>query len=124
MRANVQFPWYGEVNSSNPMLFPETKATNERAYAMAAYRLANWFVPSVYYAVFYPNVADRKGRDSWQHDLAGTLRFDVNRFWLIKLEGHYMKGTAYLDDALNGGMSLKLLDKNWGLFLAKLTAYF
>ena len=29
-----------------------------------------------------------------QHDVAATLRFDINSHWLVKLEGHYMTGTA------------------------------
>jgi hypothetical protein len=147
LRAEVQFPvrlavgsleyvgdnlllaaeygrWYGKIISTNQMLFPDTKTTNERMYALAAYRLATWFCPGAYYAILYPNVDDRKGRDAWQHDVALTLRFDVNRHWLIKLEGHYMKGTAFLDDALNGGRELSELDKHWGLFLVKTTATF
>ena len=59
-----------------------------------------------------------------QHDLAGTLRFDVNSHWLVKLEAHYMHGTAGLDPTLNGGMPLDKLTRDWALFLAKTTAYF
>jgi hypothetical protein len=147
LRAEVQFPvllgvasleyaagnlllaaeygrWYGEINSTNQMLVPDSEATNERMYGSAAYRFTTWFCLGSYYAILYPNVDDRKGRDAWQHDVALTLRFDINRWWLVKLEGHYLEGTAYLDDALNGGRKLSELDKRWGLFLVKTTAWF
>ncbi len=120
--------WRGDVYSTNPMLFPEAGATNERFYVMGAVRPLAWLQPGAYYAVLYPNVADRKGRDSWQHDLAATLRFDLDEHWLVKLEGHYMKGTAGLDDnvnrTLNGGKPLGQLERDWLVFLLKTTVYF
>jgi hypothetical protein len=58
------------------------------------------------------------------HDFAGTLRFDVNAHWLVKLEGHFMHGTAGLDPTLNDNRSLDALTRNWAVFLAKTTAYF
>jgi hypothetical protein len=120
--------WHGKFKSTNPLLFPEVEATNERFYAMGALRVTSWLQPGVYYSVLYPNVDDRKGRDSWQHDLAGTLRFDINQHWLLKLEGHYMKGTAGLDDSvdkqLNDNKPLKELARQWLVLLLKTTVYF
>jgi hypothetical protein len=76
----------------------------------------------------FPNKEDRKGRDAWQHDYALTLRFDLNEFWLLKLEGHLMRGTAGLDDSinkgLNGNLPLNQLERTWAVFLAKSTVYF
>ena len=58
-------------------------------------------------------------------DVAATLRFDLNAHWLLKLEGHVMRGTAALDNrALNGGAERKDLEATWGVFLLKTTAYF
>jgi hypothetical protein len=120
--------WHGEIKSSNPALFPQVSATNERFYLMGSVRLTSWLQPGAYYSVLYPNVADRKGRDSWQHDVATTLRFDLNQHWLVKLEGHYMKGTAGLDDAvnrqLNDNKPVKELERDWLVFLLKSTVYF
>ena len=59
-----------------------------------------------------------------QHDFALTLRFDVNRYWLIKAEGHYMRGTAGLSSSLNGNQPLGALTPDWALFAVKTTAYF
>jgi len=116
--------WHTRTLTSQPALFPATATTSERAYGMASYRVASWFHPGTYYAVTYPDVAQRTGRDKWQHDVALTLRFDLNTFWLLKLEGHLMHGTAGLSSALNDGAPLTGLERTWGVFLAKTTAYF
>jgi len=71
--------------------------------------------------VYFPNHEIREGRQNVQHDLSATLRFDVTDFWIIKLEAHYMHGTA----ALSGSDSQKaMLPADWGLFVFKTTAYF
>jgi hypothetical protein len=59
-----------------------------------------------------------------QHDVAATLRFDINSHWLVKLEGHFMSGTAELDPSINGNVPTSDLQENWAVFLAKTTAYF
>lgn len=116
--------WNGKPRSDQPVLFPEQDVTNERFYAMASYRLAKWFTPGVYYSVFVPNVEQRNVVEGIQRDFAVTLRFDINDFWLVKLEGHYMRGTAALSSALNEGRTLDKLEPKWALFLAKTTLYF
>jgi hypothetical protein len=100
------------------------RTVSERAYAMASYRLTDWFHPGVYYALQYPNVENRSGRDKSLHDVAATLRFDINHHWLVKLEGHFMSGTAGLNTALNDNKPLTQLEQNWGVFLLKTTAHF
>jgi hypothetical protein len=116
--------WHVRVRSSEPLLLPESRTTSERAYAMAAYRLTPWFEPGVYYSVFFPNVSNRTGREAYQHDVAATLRFDINDFWLVKMEGHYYRGTAGLNSTLNDDKALTTLDDNWGAFFVKTTAHF
>ncbi len=116
--------WIGGFESRAPLLLP-THVVNERYYVMASYRVAPWFTPGVYYSAFYPNVEDRHGREAYQHDVAATLRYDLTANWLFKLEGHFMRGTAALDnEALNDGVEQKLLAPTWGVFLIKTTAYF
>jgi hypothetical protein len=117
--------WYVKSDSNNTMLFPATPlTTSERGYAMAAYRVTKWLQPGMYYAVTFPDVDDRSGRANMQHDIATTLRFDINSHWLVKLEGHYMFGTAGLDSTLNNNVPLSALPEAWGAFFAKTTAYF
>ena len=67
---------------------------------------------------------DRSGRDAKQHDVALTLRWDVHPNWLVKLEGHYLHGTAALSSSQNDGLDRAELEPDWALFLLKTTAYF
>jgi hypothetical protein len=115
--------WVGKFNTRAPNLLPP-HTVNERYYAMASYHVTPWFTPGAYYSVYYPNTERRHGRENRQRDLAVTFRFDVNQYWLLKLEGHWMNGTAALDKAVNHGTELDALDKNWAAFLVKTTAYF
>ncbi len=116
--------WIGEFESVAPKLLP-TRSVNERYYAMASYRVAPWFTPGVYYSVYYPNVHQRQGHAAYQRDAAVTFRYDLNAHWLLKVEGHWMQGTAALDNReLNGGKDPKSLAPEWGMLLVKTTAYF
>lgn len=110
---------------------PVAKIVNEGGYAMASYQVASWFTPGLYYSAFFPDIHDGaqpgvplRGRASYQHDIAATLRYDLTTNWLVKLEGHYMHGTAGLSSALNDDRPLGVLAKDWGLFLVKTTGYF
>jgi hypothetical protein len=60
----------------------------------------------------------------WQHDVAVTLRFDVTRNWLIKLEGHFMDGTASVSSALQPGPVPTNQAQDWEALFAKTTVYF
>lgn len=98
--------------------------TSERAYALLAYRFAPLFQAGAYYALYFPDVDQREGRANQQHDVALTLRFDLNEHWLLKLEGHYMNGTAGLVGPLQLGPPPVAEERSWAVFLAKTTAYF
>jgi hypothetical protein len=92
---------------------------------MGAYRLASWFQPGAYYSTYFPDVHDREGREHRQHDVAVTFRFDINEHWLVKLEGHYMEGTAGLLNPLRlSTQDISTAEKYWGAFFAKTTAQF
>jgi hypothetical protein len=91
---------------------------------MAAYRVARWFTPGAYYASLVTDVHKPDTRDNYRRDLAATLRFDLNPYWIVKLEGHFMDGTDELDPTLNGGAQPAMLAKDWFLFLFRTTAYF
>lgn len=116
--------WHAELESELPTLIQPMTITSERAYVMTSYRIAPWFVPGVYYSLTYPNVKTRSGHQNYQHDVALTLRYDLTQHWLLKLEGHYMHGTAALASEMNDGVPPAELTRDWGLFLAKTTAYF
>lgn len=117
--------WHTEQRSNTPELSPPLDFVNERAYAMASYRLTPWLHPGAYYSLFYPDTDLRDGRANHQRDLALTLRFDINDHWLVKLEGHYMSGTAGLLNPLSiNPPDITTADPHWGAFFLKTTAYF
>jgi hypothetical protein len=116
--------WIVDIVSRQPALVPESSTEREQFYVMTDYRVVEWFHPGVYYSAFFPNAERRSGRAAAQHDVALTLRFDINPYWLVKIEGHYMSGTAVLRPELNDFRPANTLDRHWGFFLAKTTLSF
>jgi hypothetical protein len=69
-------------------------------YVSGAYRFNKWLQAGTYYTEYYPNVNNRGGAsDNFQKDLALSLRFDITDWWIFKIEGHYIRGTALLQDS-------------------------
>ncbi len=113
------------LTTDNPTTFPNRLVVSEAGYGLAAYRVRRWLEPGVYYSLAYfdRNLGAEQDDRNVQHDLAATLRFDVNTFWIVKVEGHFMHGT----ELINGGdiMADVLTNPvNWGVFLIKTTGYF
>jgi hypothetical protein len=116
--------WYTRLKSSLPAVFPNTQTISERLYTLISYRTLSWLTLGVYHSLLFDAVPRRKDYAHYQHDLAGTLRFDVNDYWLIKLEGHYMRGTATVSRDLNGGRTRDEMVRDWAVLLIKTTGYF
>jgi hypothetical protein len=116
----------GEISSNNSVLAPTSVTVSEAGYGLAAFRVARWLQPGAYLSFFHPNRNVWSGRENFQDDLAGTLRFDINNFWIVKLEAHYMRGTALINGAMSDGTPVDKTTspENWGLFLIKTTGYF
>lgn len=115
--------WYGDFESDSAAI-PGEEHIEERAYGLAGYRWSPRIQTTAYYSIFYPDVDDRVGREQRQHDAALAVRFDLGPHWLLKVEGHFLRGTAALDPALNANTPLTELDNQWWLLAAKTTAYF
>jgi hypothetical protein len=117
--------WYTSVESSDPTLFPAQSLRSDRAYLLFALHARPWIQPGAYYSIHYPDFHKQQaGPSAKQHDMAATLRFDINPNWILKLEAHYMRGTAGLSTSLNPGVTLDQLHDHWMLFVAKTTVYF
>jgi hypothetical protein len=116
--------WRVQRHSPVQAILTDSDTVSERAYLMTSYRTTPWFVPGLYYSVLFNDVDHRSGRQSYQHDVAATLRFDLTDHWILKAEGHYMHGTAALSSALNDMTPTTALAPDWGVLLLKTTAYF
>ena len=115
--------WHVVTRSSNEDLYPANDVTSERGYVMTSFAVTERVHPGAYWSVLYPDIEDRSGPDRYQHDVAATLRYDVNPNWIVKLEGHYMHGKASLNRSLNDE-DLEDVPDEWGVFLVKTTAHF
>lgn len=109
-------------------------------YCSATYRFTYWFEMGMYYAEYYPDADDRDGEkrvqrgvdaEPWRgylKDTCMTFRFDVSDNWVLKLEGHVMRGAASILGADNEMPVNPTLDSryklNWLLGAAKLTFSF
>lgn len=116
--------WTTTIESNNDALVQSSKKTSERFYVSASYYVTDWLEPGAYVAVSYADVDHREGRAAKQFDYAGVMRFNVNSYWLFKLEGHYMRGTLTLDPLLNDSITRTNLPNEWGVVLAKTTLFF
>ena len=106
---------------------PDTHSAGDTWYANVDYRFTDWFQAGVYYTEDYANVAHRNGdgsavpSDKYQKDAALSLRFDPTSWWVLKVEGHYIRGTALLYD--NGSNPVRNGD-GWFMLALKSTFSF
>jgi len=106
----------------------EQRNTAESYYVSAAYRFTDWFVLGAYYSEYYPDKDDKDGEKlaidhaAWQKDTALTLRFDINEYWIVKLEGHAVDGTAGVLAIDNQDNDFS--ESNWYYGAAKVTFNF
>lgn len=75
-----------------------TDRTEQAWYVSAAYRFNKWFEAGTYYTEYYVSPNTGADSDASQKDVALSLRFDPKDWWVLKLEGHFIRGTALLQD--------------------------
>ncbi|MBF0452354.1 MAG: hypothetical protein HQK75_16750 [Candidatus Magnetomorum sp.] len=105
----------------------------EGYYGNIVYRFNDTFEAGLYYSCLYDNARDRKGErfeklgenkyQAWLKDLSLSFRFDINENWTIKVENHWMDGTAFLMHA-NNPEKRHGLGRYWQMFAAKMTFHF
>jgi hypothetical protein len=115
---------YGRSHAHSTAAGVTQREILEAMYGLASYHWRPWLQTTAYYSLLYPNVDNRSGRENHQHDAALSFRFDITPHWLVKLEGHAMRGTAALSSDLNGGVPIADLVNVWYLLAAKTTVYF
>lgn len=109
---------------------PAIETDSEAYYGQASYRFTDWFELSSYYSVYYPDKDDKNGDSyvargqssarAWSKDLTLSARFDITRYMLFKLEGHFVDGTALVSPLDNP----QGLEDDFTLVLGRFTFYF
>ena len=110
--------------------FDKMKFKPEGYYSQIDYRFLSWLVIGAYYSNFYTDRTDKKGLKmsdfknpdyfGWQKDTSLTLRFDFSNYWLLKIEAHYIDGTAQVSKFNNAEGTRRY----WNLYAIKTTFNF
>jgi hypothetical protein len=105
----------------------ERTITSEGLYLSASYRFTDWFELGCWYSEFYPDKDDKEGKkqsvndfEAWQKTVALSARFDINEYWIVKLEASYNDGFG----AYNIADKPENLKQEWFLYSAKVTYNF
>jgi len=98
-----------------------TFVSQQAWYAGAAYRFNQWLEVGGYYTEFYTSASTTSPSDSSQKDLALSFRFDPKPWWVFKVEGHYIDGTALLNDNASNPVRN---DNGWFMLAVKTTISF
>ena len=80
---------------------------------MASYRFTNWFEFAGIYSEHHLEDYDSSNPEEFTNDFTLAGRFDINDYWLVKMEVHFIEGLE----------SVSSLDDNeeeyWNLFALK-----
>ncbi len=123
--GKTRYEWHIEVPSLGMSIMDDSRSKSHAYYISATYRFNDWFEMGTYYSKNYSNSDDKDGSGStpkyaaWQKDYALSLRFDVNQYWVAKLEGHLMDGVAQCL-----AMDNDSYEDDWWVFAAKMTFSF
>jgi len=100
-------------------------------YVSGSYRFNDKFSAAVTYSDYIPNTYDEDGNkqvaagnndfEAWLKTWTLSTRFDVNEFWLFKLEASWNDGFGAYDSMANKPGDL---EQYWWLFAAKATVSF
>lgn len=101
--------------------------TSEGWYLSASYRFTEWFELGLWYSEFYPDKDDKDGKkqavndfEAWQKTVTVSTRFDINEYWIVKLEASHNDGFG----AYNIVDNPDDLEQNWFLYAVKVTYNF
>ncbi|MCD4820193.1 MAG: hypothetical protein K8S23_16040 [Candidatus Cloacimonetes bacterium] len=136
---DVEFIYHVPYNhpQAGAMYVPQTfePFTAMGYYGSLTYRFTNWFEANSYYAEYYFDKDDKEGKRfsdagledyrGWLKDATFALRFDIDEYWTLKLEGHKMYGVAFTfgDENLEED-GTSAYEEDWYLFGAKVTFNF
>ncbi len=124
MSEESNIPTPSDQNNA-PQVSPP-KITSEGWYVSAAYRFTDWLELGGQYSEYYPDADNKHGNkkdnnfNSWLKTTTLSTRFDINDYWILKLEASYNDGFGGINLAENSDT----LEQYWLLFAAKMTFSF
>jgi hypothetical protein len=108
---------------------PHAILDQERWYVQAEYRFSDLVQAAFYYSYLFDrqdqakvDAGEMPAHGSYMKDWSTSLRFDLTDAWLLKLEFHYVDGTAQVYAIEN--QNYPDLKRFWTLFAAKTTVTF
>ncbi|MBT8343057.1 MAG: hypothetical protein HKP58_01595 [Desulfatitalea sp.] len=119
--------YYSRKNDTTSVAGDST-TTEISYYVSGSYRFNDLFTLGAYYSIYYHDEDDKDGDNlivghmGREKDLAATLRFDLNPFWVFKVEGHYVDGTAWVASGDNPNSDWS--EDTWYYGVAKMTFSF
>jgi len=100
-------------------------------YASISWSINELFELEYYYSQFFTDRNDKKGKNitpsysAYQKDHCLALRYNINSYWIVKVEGHLISGVGLLNPSENPpGSSGNRYTKNWSLLALKLSYRF
>ncbi len=119
----------GTFEMSKAPLIPHSILDQDRWYIQLEFRLNSFIQTASYYSYLLDNNDQRKvqsgeldAHSAFMKDWAFSIRFDLTESWLLKLESHFIDGTAQVYAIEN--KSSPNLQRFWTLFAAKTTVTF
>lgn len=129
---SAEYTWDNLIVAAEFMnLLPEGADNNIRYYASATYRFSDLFEAGMWYGEVYSEEDDKDGDNyeamglpdfaAWQKEFCLALRFDINEYWVVKLEGHMVNGTALV---LPSDTPFDEMEEDWSYGIVKTTFSF
>ena len=95
-------------------------------YGSISWDIIDWLSLGAYYGdyeqeSFFDNPGNQSYPDyySYQKDTAISVKFEISKYWSIKLETHFMEGVNQIDDDFTSNM-----EKDWNLYAVKTSLCF
>jgi hypothetical protein len=117
--TSVVFPG---IPSQDSTTIARSLSTSGSWYAGPSYEVNSWLHIGAYYNEYYSDLSHLNGPpQNYQKDLALSFRFDPTPWWILKLEGHYIRGTGLLYDNQENPIQK---NNGWFMLAAKTTFSF
>jgi hypothetical protein len=96
------------AHTYTPELRPDESFASRGWFVSGAYRVSTHLEVGSYYTHYIPDESkDTSLPSEHSRDAVATARIDINRFWNVKVEAHFMDGYGQLDSSFARGFYLR-----------------